>query len=300
MRLPNLPNAEKDNVKTKSMTSLFINLHNGVRMPRLGYGVFQVSPHECAVHVANAIEVGYRSFDTAQIYQNEQGVGQAIADSGLPRSEFFITSKVWVSNFGYERAKASIDESIRKLGTDYIDLMLLHQPYGDVFGAYRALEDAYREGKLRAIGLSNFYADRYTDLAHFATIKPMVNQMETHVFCQQRALQKVMERYDTKLMSWGPFAEGQNDYFRQPILLEIGGKYGKTAAQVALRFLYERDIILIPKTVTRERMAQNASIFDFELSREDVAAIEALDTNQPLICDHRDPAFVERILGLQP
>lgn len=282
------------------MNQSFINLHNGVRMPRLGYGVFQVPPPECAVHVANAIEVGYRSFDTAQIYQNEIGVGQAIAESGIPRSEFFITTKIWVWNYGYERAKASIDESLRKLGTDYIDLMLLHQPYGDVFGAYRALEEAYREGKLRAIGLSNFYGDRYVDIAHFAAIKPMVNQMETHVFCQQRELQKLMERHDTKLMSWGPFAEGQNDYFRHPVLLEIGGRYGKTAAQVALRYLFQRDIILIPKTVTRERMIQNTQIFDFTLSPEDMATLEALDMEKPLICDHRDPALVDYILSLQP
>lgn len=282
------------------MNQSFINLHNGVRMPRLGYGVFQVPPHECAVHVANAIEVGYRSFDTAQVYQNESGVGQAITESGISRSEFFITTKIWVSNYGYERAKASIDESLRKLGTDYIDLMLLHQPYGDVFGAYRALEEAYREGKLRAIGLSNFYSDRYVDIAHFATIKPMVNQMETHIFCQQRELQKLMERHDTKLMSWGPFAEGQNDYFRNPVLLEIGGKYGKTAAQVALRYLFQRDVILIPKTVTPERMAQNANIFDFSLSPEDMATLEALDTEKTLICDHRDPALVDYILSLQP
>lgn len=280
------------------MNQKTIKLNNGVAMPLLGYGVFQVSPAECAKHVAEAIKVGYRSIDTAQVYGNEEGVGQAIKESGLSRGDFFITSKIWISNFGYERAKASIDESLRKLGTDYIDLMLLHQPFGDTFGAYRALEEAYRAGKIRAIGLSNFYADRYLDIAHFAEIKPMVNQMETHVYHQQGELQKVMERYDTKLMSWGPFVEGERDFFNTPALATIGAKYGKTVAQVALRFLLQRDIILIPKTVTPSRMVQNADIFDFELSAEDMAAITALDEGKPSICDHRDTKIVDMLLGI--
>lgn len=275
-----------------------IKLNNGVEMPQLGYGVFQVPASECAQHVAEAIKVGYRSFDTAQIYGNEEGVGQAIRESGIPRGEFFITSKVWIKNFGYEAAKASIDESLRKLGTDYIDLMLLHQPYGDYYGAYRALEEAYEQGKLRAIGLSNFYVDRYIDLASHVRIKPAVNQMETHVYCQQRELQEVMKEHDTKLMSWGPFVEGQRDFFSTPELADIGEEYGRTVAQVALRYLYQRGIILIPKTVSVARMRQNADIFDFTLSPEHMDAILKLDEAKPTICDHRDPNLVRYILSI--
>lgn len=277
-----------------------ITLHNGVEMPRLGYGVFQVPADECATHVANAIHAGYRSIDTAQVYANEEGVGQAVAESGIARSEFFITSKIWISNFGYEPAKASIETSLQKLRTDYIDLMLIHQPYGDYYGAYRALEEAYAAGKVRAIGVSNFHIDRYTDLTHFVNIKPMVNQMETHVFTQQHGLQEAMKRYDTKLMSWGPFAEGVNDFFNTPLLCALGEKYGKTAAQVALRYLYQRDIILIPKTVTPERMVENAAIFDFELSVSDMAALHTLDTSAPLISNHYDPTVIERIISYRP
>lgn len=279
------------------MNSEMIRLNNGIDMPRLGFGVFQVPVQECATHVGNAIQAGYRSFDTAQIYGNEEGVGLAIKESGLARSAFFITSKIWISNYGYEQAKASIDVSLKKLGTNYIDLMLLHQPYGDYYGAYRALEEAYREGKLRAIGVSNFYADRYIDLAHFAEVKPMVNQVETHIFTQQHKLQELMKRHDTKLMSWGPFAEGQRDYFRTPLLLDLGEKYGKTSAQIALRYLYQRDIILIPKTVSPERMRQNMDIFDFELSQDDMEAINRLDTGAPIIVDHYSPDFVDYILN---
>lgn len=280
------------------MNQEFITLNNGVKMPRLGYGVFQVPPAECEVHVTNAIKAGYRSIDTAQVYGNEEGVGRALKASGLPREDFFITTKIWLSNFGYERAKASIEESLRKLGTDYIDLLLLHQPYGDYYGAYRAMEEAYKAGKLRAIGVSNFYPDRYTDLAHFVEVKPAVNQVETHIFWQQKELREVMKKHDTKLMSWGPFAEGQRDYFNTPALVEIGKKYGKTSAQVALRYLYQLDMILIPKTVTPARMAQNADIFDFTLSAEDMAVLAALDEDKPLICDHRSVALTEYILGI--
>ena len=253
-----------------------IRLNNGVEMPQLGYGVFQVSPEECERSVSDAIQVGYRSIDTAQIYRNEE----------------------WISNAGYERALASIDESLRRLQTDYIDLLLVHQPFGDYYGTYRAMEEAYRAGKLRAIGVSNFLVDRYLDLVHFVEIPPAVNQVETHVFTQQRELQQVMQETDTKLMSWGPFAEGKNDYFRTPTLVAIGEKYGCSAAQVALRYLLQRGIILIPKSVRRERMAQNFDIFGFTLDAEDMERIEELDTHKPLIADHRDPDYVRFLIGI--
>lgn len=275
-----------------------IKLNNGVEMPQLGYGVFQVSPEECERSVSEAIQVGYRSIDTAQIYRNEEGVGHAIHKSGISRSEFFITTKVWISNAGYERALASIDESLRRLQTDYIDLLLVHQPFGDYYGTYHAMEEAYRVGKLRAIGVSNFLVDRFLDLAHFVEIPPAVNQVETHVFTQQQELQQVMQETDTKLMSWGPFAEGKNDYFRTPTLVAIGEKYGRSAAQVALRYLLQKGIILIPKSVRRERMAQNFDIFDFALDAEDMERIKELDTKKPLIVDHRNPEFVRFILGV--
>ena len=275
-----------------------IRLNNGVEMPQLGYGVFQVSPDECERSVSDAIQVGYRSIDTAQVYGNEEGVGRAIRKSGIPRSDFFVTTKVWISNAGYERALASIEESLRRLQTDYIDLLLVHQPFGDYYGTYRAMEEAYRAGKLRAIGVSNFLVDRFLDLAHFVEIPPAVNQVETHVFTQQRELQQVMQETDTKLMSWGPFAEGKNDYFRTPTLVTIGEKYGCSAAQVALHYLLQRGIILIPKSVRRERMAQNFDIFGFKLDAEDMERIEELDTHKPLIAVHRDPDYVRLLIGI--
>ena len=273
-----------------------IQLNNGVQMPLLGYGVFQVDPKECERCVSDAILVGYRMIDTAQIYRNEEGVGNAIKKSGIDRKEFFIVTKVWISNAGYEKAKASIETSLHKLQTDYIDLLLIHQPFGDYYGSYRAMEEAYKEGKVRAIGVSNFYADRYLDLAYHCEIKPAVNQMETHVFYQQQDLQELMKKYDTKLMSWGPFAEGRNDFFANPTLNAIGEKYQKSAAQVALRYLLQRDIICIPKSVRKERMEQNLNVFDFQLSAEDMSQIATLDTKQTLFSSHRDPAFVEMIL----
>ena len=275
-----------------------IRLNNGVEMPQLGYGVFQVSPDECERSVSDAIQVGYRSIDTAQVYRNEEGVGRAIRKSGIPRSDFFVTTKVWISNAGYERALASIEESLRRLQTDYIDLLLVHQPFGDYYGTYRAMEEAYRAGKLRAIGVSNFLVDRFLDLVHFVEIPPTVNQVETHVFTQQRELQQVTQETDTKLMSWGPFAEGKNDYFHTPTLVAIGEKYGCSAAQVALRYLLQRGIILIPKSVRRERMAQNFDIFGFTLDAEDMERIEELDTHKPLIADHRDPDYVRLLIGI--
>jgi len=275
-----------------------ITLNNGVEMPQLGYGVFQVSPEECERCVSDAISVGYRSIDTAQIYQNEEGVGNAVKKSGIDRKEFFLTTKIWSSNFGYEKAKLSIGKSLEKLQTDYIDLLLIHQPINDYYGAYRAMEEAYKEGKIRAIGVSNFYADRYLDLAHFVEVKPAVNQVETHVFHQQRELQEIMKKHDTKLMSWGPLAEGKNDFFNNPVLKKIGERYGKSVAQVALRYLFENDVILIPKSANKDRMAQNIDIFDFQLSAEDREIISQMDERKPLIFDHRNPEMIEFLLSI--
>lgn len=265
-----------------------ITLNNGVEMPQMGYGVYQVSPAECERCVIDALKVGYRMIDTAQAYHNEEGVGNAVKKSGIQRDDIFLVSKVWISNYGYERAKASIDESLRKLQTDHIDLMLLHQPFCDRYGAYRALEDAYKEGKLRAIGVSNFYPDHFIDLASNMEVVPAVNQVETHVFDQQVMPQRYMEEFGTHIMSWGPFAEGRNNFFTNELLAKIGGKYGKSVAQVALRWLLQRDVIIIPKSTHVERMQQNIDIFDFELTDEDMTAIATLDTGKSLFFDHHD------------
>lgn len=274
-----------------------VTLSNGVEMPMIGYGVYQVDPAECERCVSDALRVGYRMIDTAQAYHNEEGVGAAIAKSGIPREELFIVTKIWISNYGYEKTKASIDESLRRLRTDYIDLMLLHQPFCDRYGAYRALEDAYREGKVRAIGVSNFYPDHLIDLAANVEIAPMVNQVETHVFNQQIKAQKYMEESGTQIMSWGPLAEGRNNFFTNPVLEEIGHKYGKSVAQVALRWLVQRGVIIIPKSVHVERMRQNLDILDFKLYDEDMAAIATLDTGKSLFFDHHDPEVVKMFMG---
>lgn len=274
-----------------------VKLRNDVIMPIVGYGVYQVDPTECERCVSDALKTGYRMIDTAQAYNNEEGVGAAIAKSGIPREEIFIVSKILISNYGYEKAKASIDESLRKLRTDYIDLMLLHQPFCDRYGAYRALEEAYKEGKLRAIGVSNFYPDHLIDIACNVEIPPMVNQVETHVFDQQTEAQKYMEEYGCRIMSWGPLAEGRNNFFTNPVLERIGKKYGKSAAQVALRWLIQRGVIIIPKSVHIERMEQNIDIFDFTLSNEDMAEIAALNTGKSLFFDHHDPDVVKMFMG---
>ncbi|MDE5585142.1 MAG: aldo/keto reductase [Muribaculaceae bacterium] len=274
-----------------------VKLSNGVEMPQIGYGVYQVDPAECERCVSDALKVGYRMIDTAQAYHNEEGVGAAIAKSGIPREELFIVSKVWISNYGYEKAKASIDESLRKLDTGYIDLMLLHQPFCDRYGAYRALEEAYKEGKLRAIGVSNFYPDHLIDLANNVEITPMVNQVETHVFDQQIEAQKYMEELGCQIMSWGPLAEGRNNFFTNSVLEAIGKKYGKSVAQVALRWLVQRSVIIIPKSVHIERMEQNLNILDFTLSDEDMAEIARLDTGKSLFFDHHDPEVVKMFMG---
>ena len=275
----------------------YIKLSNGVKMPQIGYGVYQVTPGECERCVSDALSVGYRMVDTAQAYANEEGVGNAWKKSGIRREDLFLVSKIWISNYGYERAKASIDESLRKLQTDYIDLMLLHQPFCDRYGAYRALIDAYREGKLRAIGVSNFYPDHLIDLASNMEIKPMVNQVETHVFNQQIEAKKYMDELDCRIMSWGPLAEGRNNFFKNETLAEIGRKYGKTVPQVALRWLLQRGVIIIPKSSHKERMAQNIDIFDFELSSDDMSLIKTLDTGKSLFFDHHDGEVTKMFMG---
>lgn len=276
----------------------FVTLNNGVKMPILGYGVYQVSQEECERCVLDAIDVGYRSIDTAQAYMNEEGVGSAIKKSGVPREELFITTKVWITNAGYEKAKASIEESLKKLQTDYVDLLLIHQPFNDYYGTYHAMEDAYKAGKARAIGVSNFYPDRLIDIATFAEVKPAVNQVETHVFHQQKKENEIMKKYGTQIESWGPFAEGKNNYFQSPTLAEIGGKYNKTVAQTALRFLIQSGIVVIPKSSKKNRMAENFDVFDFTLSIEDMQQISQLDTGESLFFSHQDPQTVEWLMSI--
>ena len=271
----------------------YVTLNNGVKMPKLGYGVYQVSPDECERCVSDAIAVGYRSIDTAQAYANEEGVGRAVQRSGVKREELFLTTKIWISNAGEEKAARSIDESLKKLGTDYIDLMLIHQPFGDYYGTYRAMEKAYRQGKLRAIGVSNFYPDRFIDLANFCEIKPAVNQIETHVFQQQKTAREVLKKYGAQIESWGPFAEGKNGMFTNPTLTEIGAAHGKSVAQTALRFLLQSGVVVIPKSVRKERMAENFDVFDFSLTDEEMERIRALDTAQSSFFSHYDPQTVE-------
>ncbi len=275
-------------------------LNNGVKMPILGFGVFQIpEARECERVVTDALGVGYRLIDTAQAYGNEEAVGKAIRASGVPRDEIFLTSKVWISNSGENKAMASIDESLRKLNTDYLDLMLIHQPFGDYYGTYRALEQALKMGKCRAIGLSNFFADRLVDLCNFMEVRPQVNQMETHVFQQQVALRPYLDKYKVQLESWGPFAEGKNNFFTQPLLTKIAAKRGKSVAQVALRFLIQSGIIAIPKSAHRQRMEENIDVFDFELKKSDIEQLRGLDTKRSLFCNHHDPEFVQALVELR-
>lgn len=276
----------------------YISLNNKIKMPILGYGVYQTPLEQTKKAVLDAIEIGYRSIDTAQAYNNEEGVGEAILESGLAREEFFITTKVWISNAGYKKAKKSIDESLNKLKTDYIDLLLIHQPFGDYYGTYRAMEEAYEEGKLRAIGVSNFSIDRFIDLQHFAKIKPAINQIETHVFQQQKESKKYLNKYNCQLESWGPFAEGKNNYFKNKTLNKIGKNYGKSAAQVALRFLIQSNVIVIPKSVHKERMKENFNVFDFKLNSEEMKEIENLDKAKSLFFDREDPSTVEFFMNM--
>ena len=271
----------------------YVTLSNGVKMPQLGYGVYQVDKEECERCVLDALKVGYRHIDTAQSYFNEEEVGNAIAKSGIPREQIFVTTKVWVEHYGYDETKKSVLESMRKLKTNYIDLVLLHQPFADVYGAWRALEDLYAEGIIKAIGVSNFYPDRLVDICSFARIKPMVNQVETHPHNQQIEAHEWMKKYDVQHEAWAPFGEGRGGMFEEPLLVEIGAKYGKTAAQVILRWHMQRGIVAIPKSTHVERMEQNFDIFDFELSDDDMAKIATLDKKQSSFFSHYDPKMVE-------
>ncbi len=272
---------------------LYVTLSNGVKMPQLGYGVYQVNKEECERCVLDALKVGYRHIDTAQSYFNEEEVGNAIAKSGVPREQIFLTTKVWVEHYGYDETRKSVLESMRKLKTNYIDLVLLHQPFSDYYGAWRALEDLYAEGVIKAIGVSNFYPDRLVDICSFARIKPMVNQVETHPHNQQIEAHEWMKKYGVQHEAWAPFGEGRGGMFEEPLLVEIGKKYGKTAAQVILRWDMQRNIVAIPKSTHIERMEQNFDIFDFELSEEDMAKIATLDKKQSSFFSHYDPKMVE-------
>lgn len=271
-------------------------LNNGIEMPILGYGVWQITPEKCEYYVSEALKAGYRLIDTAQAYYNEEGVGAAISNSGIPRSEIFITTKVWISNAGDEKAAISIDESLRKLRTDYIDLLLIHQPFGDYYGTYRAMEKAYEAGKVRTIGLSNFYDSRFVDLAENMDIKPAVVQLETHVFSQQVKMRHLAEKYGTHIMAWSPLARGMNGLFTNETLKAIGEKYGKDNAQVCLKFLTDEGIIVLPQSTRTERMASNLAIDDFSLSETDKELIRNMDTGKTLAADFNDPELAEYLL----
>lgn len=275
----------------------YVKLINGVEMPLLGYGVFRVSPDECERCVSDALKVGYRLIDTAQVYGNEEGVGRAWRKSGIAREELFLVTKVWISNAGEEKAAASIDESLRKLDTDYIDLLLIHQAYGDVFGTWRAMEKAYREGKVRAIGVSNFQTGRFFDFAHYVDVKPMVNQLQCNVLAQQQSIQPILAETETKTMAWGPLGgEGADGVINSELLAAIGQKHGKSAAQVALRWLIQRGIVAIPKSSHIERMQQNFDVFGFKLTPDDMAQIETMNQSDAGFINFGDPAFVKYLL----
>ena len=274
-----------------------IILSNGVEMPLLGYGVYLVSPEECERCVLDAISMGYRLIDTAQAYYNEEGVGEAITKCGVPRSDLFIVTKVWITNTGEDNAARSIDESLRKLRTDYIDLLLIHQPYGDVYGSWRAMEKAYRDGKARAIGVSNFQKGRFYDFAYHADVKPMVNQLQCNTAMQQNGMQPYLAEYGTKMMAWGPLGgQGSDAIFSNETLKSIGLKYGKTASQVALRWLTQRGIVAIPKSTHRERMTENLDIFDFSLADCDMSAIARLNMHDEGAVNFNDPTFIKMLL----
>ena len=275
----------------------YTTLKNGVRMPLLGYGVFLVPPQEAERCVADALSVGYRLIDTAQAYFNEEGVGEAIAKSGIPREEFFLVTKVWISNSGERKAAASIDESLRKLRTDYIDLLLIHQAYGDVFGTWRAMEKAYADGKVRAIGVSNFQAGRFFDFAHYVDVKPMVNQLQCNVMVQQRGIEPILAKHGTRMMAWGPLGgQGVDGIVKNGKLAAIGAKYGKSAAQVALRWLTQRGIVAIPKSSHRERMEQNLDVMDFSLTAEEMGLIASLNEHDSGLINFGDPQFVKHLI----
>ena len=277
----------------------FVTLNNGVKMPKVGFGVYRIKDHkQCKQALLDAIDAGYRLIDTAQSYGNEEAVGKAIQETSVPRNELFITTKVWVTSYGYEKTKASVEESLKKMQLDYIDLVLLHQPFNDYYGAYKALEDLYKEGKIKAIGVSNFYPDRLVDLAIFSDVKPAVNQVEVNVFHQQTTAQTYNEKYEVQMEAWAPFAEGRNNMFTNPELKAIGDKYGKSIAQVILRWLVQRGIVPLAKSVKKERMQENIDIFDFELNYEDMEIIESMNRNKSCFFDHYNAATVEMIAGL--
>lgn len=277
----------------------FVTLNNGIKMPILGFGVFQIPDYdECVRCVKDAIEVGYRLIDTAQSYGNEEAVGQAIQECGVLREELFITTKLWISNAGYDKAKASIEESLRKLQLDYLDLVLIHQPLGDYYGTYRAMQDLYKEGKIKAIGVSNFFSDRLVDLTLFNEVVPAVNQIEVNAFHQRVEDQKVMEKYQVQIEAWAPFAEGRNGMFTNPDLVEIADRYQKSVAQVILRWLIQRNVVVLAKSVKKERMIQNIDVFDFELSDEDMKRISQLDKQESSFFNHADYQAIEYLAGL--
>jgi len=278
----------------------YITLNNGIKMPKAGFGVFQIKDkNECVKVILDAIDAGYRLIDTAQSYGNEEAVGEAVTKTSVSREELFITTKVWISNYGYEKAKASVEESLKKMHLDYIDLVLLHQPFKDYYGAYHALEDLYKEGKIKAIGVSNFYPDRLVDLALDVDVKPAINQVEVNPFHQQDKALEYNNKYGVQLEAWAPFAEGKNGIFTNETLKEIGNKYNKSIGQVILRWLLQRGIVPLSKTVRKERMLENINIFDFELSEEDMKKIANLNTNTSSFFSHYDPATVEMICGLK-
>ncbi len=271
----------------------YAELSNGVKMPMVGYGVYQVTKDECERCVLDALRAGYRSIDTAQSYFNEEEVGNAIEKSGVPRDDIFLTTKVWIEHYGYEKTKASVEESMRRLKTDYLDLCLLHQPFSDYYGAWGALTELYDEGKIRAIGVSNFYPDRLVDLALFSGMRPMVNQVETHPLFQQKQAHEIMEKYGVRHEAWAPFGDGRGGLFSDPALKEIGDAYGKTPAQVILRWHIQRGVVVIPKSTHYDRMVQNLDVFDFSLSDRDMERIAAMDTGKSSFFSHSDPAMVE-------
>lgn len=271
----------------------YVTLNNGVKMPLLGYGVYQVTKEECEACVLDAIKVGYRLIDTAQSYFNEEAVGNAIEKCGVPREELFITTKVWISNYGYDKTRESVLNSMKKLKVDYLDLVLLHQPFADYYGAYHALEDLYKEGKLRAIGVSNFYPDRLSDICAFNEITPQINQVETNPFNQQIEAQENMIKNNVQIEAWAPFGEGRNDMFNNPVLKKIADKYQKSVAQVILRWLTQRGVVALAKSVNPNRMQENFTIFDFKLSDDDMNTIKELDTKNSLFFNHQDPNTVD-------
>lgn len=274
-----------------------IRLADGVEMPLVGYGVFKVDPKECERCVRDALSVGYRMIDTAQFYSNEEGVGKAISESGIPRKEIFLITKIWLTNAGEKRALESFEESLRKLRTDYVDLLLVHQPYGDYYGTYRALEQVYKHGRARVIGLSNFYDDRFLDLTLHCDVKPAINQLETNVFSQQTQMRELMKETGTQIMAWGPMAQGKNNFFEHETLTAIGERYGKSASQVGLRFLVQQGIPAIPKSTSINRMKDNIDIFDFVLSDAEMDVLRGLNLNDKGTRDYTDPAYAGRIIA---